>query len=168
MIGPPMKINLGLSDDVCQTAGQVLNFLLADEYMLYATTHDYHWNVTGPDFHGLHLLFEAQYEEIHESLDDIAERIRALGVGARGNWADLTKSLRLSAERGIGLSPELMLSGLLGLHEKMIVQLRTDATRAATLGDLGTADFITGLLRQHEKAAWMIRSHLEVVEQSPT
>jgi starvation-inducible DNA-binding protein len=160
-----MKTNIGLSDEARLEVGQMLNLLLADEYVLYATTHDYHWNVTGPDFHGLHLLFEAQYGQIHQWLDDIAERTRAIGVGARGNWADLTKAARFSADPGIGLSSDHMLSELLALHEDLVVQLRTDAASTGRLGDIGTADFLTGLLKQHEKAAWMLRAQLETEEE---
>jgi starvation-inducible DNA-binding protein len=163
-----MKSNLGLSDEVRLEVGQILNQLLADEYVLDATTRDYHWNVTGPDFHSLHLLFELQYGLIDEWLDDVAERARAIGVGARGNWADLTKAARSSADPGIGLSSDHMLSELLALHEDLVVQLRKDTASSTRLGDLGTADFLTGLMRQHEKAGWMLRSHLETEEQETT
>jgi starvation-inducible DNA-binding protein len=163
-----MKTNLGLSDEVRLEVGQILNQHLADEYVLDATTHDYHWNVTGPDFRSLHLLFESQHEQIDQWLDDVAERARAIGVGARGNWADLTKAARSSADAGIGLSSDHMLSELLALHEDLVVQLRSDAATSLRLGDTGTADFLTGLMRQHEKAAWLLRSHLETEEQETT
>lgn len=159
-----MKTNIGLNDEARREVGGILNLPLADEYVLYATTHDYHWNVAGPNFHGLHLLFEAQYGQIHQWLGDVAERIRAIGVGARGKWADLTKAARASAEPGTGLSSDHMLFALLALHEDLVVQLRTGAACAERFGDIGTANFLTGLLKQHEKAAWMLRSHLETEE----
>jgi starvation-inducible DNA-binding protein len=161
-----MKTNIGLNDEARLEVGQMLNLLLADESVLYATTRDYHWNVTGPDFHSLHLEFESQYEKLAVWIDDIAERARSIGVGARGNWADLSKAARTSADPGIGLSDEHMLSELLALHEEMIVQLRTDCEACTKqFGDAGTADFLTGLMGRHEKIAWMLRSQMETEEE---
>lgn len=160
-----MKTNIGLNDEARLEVGQMLNLLLADESVLYATTRDYHWNVTGPDFRSLHLEFEAQYEQLAKWIDDIAERARSIGVGAQGNWAELSKSARTSADPGIGLPGEHMLSELLALHEELIVQLRTDSESCLErYGDAGTADFLTGLMERHEKAAWMLRSQLETEE----
>jgi starvation-inducible DNA-binding protein len=157
-----MKTNIGLNDETRMEVGQMLNLLLADEYVLYATTRDYHWNVTGPDFRSLHLEFESQYEEVAKWIDDVAERARAIGVGALGNWADLTKAARSSADPGIDLSSEEMLMELLSLHEEMIVQLRADSDSCLErYADSGTADFLTGLMEKHEKAAWMLRAQLE-------
>jgi starvation-inducible DNA-binding protein len=112
-----MKTNTGLNDETRLEVGQILNLILADEFVLYATTRDYHWNVTGPEFRSLHGEFEEQYELVAHWIDDVAERARAIGVGARGNWADLTKAARSSADPGIGLPAEHMLSELLALHE---------------------------------------------------
>ena len=164
-----MKTNIGLNDEVRFEIGQILNLLLADEYVLYATTRDYHWNVTGPDFPSLHRQFETQYGQVAGWIDDIAERARTIGVGARGNWADLTKAARSSAEAGIGLPAEHMLAELLALHEDIIVQLRADSDAcSARYKDAGTADFLTGLMEQHEKAAWMLRAQLETEEEEST
>jgi len=164
-----MKTNIGLNDEVRFEIGQILNLLLADEYVLYATTRDYHWNVTGPDFPSLHRQFETQYDQVAGWIDDIAERARTIGVGARGNWADLTKAARSSAEAGIGLPAEHMLAELLALHEDIIVQLRADSDAcSARYKDAGTADFLTGLMEQHEKAAWMLRAQLETEEEEST
>ena len=161
-----MKTNIGLNDEARLEVGQMLNLILADEYVLYATTRDYHWNVTGPEFRSLHQQFEEQYDQIAAWIDDVAERARAIGVGARGNWAELTKSARSSADPGIGLPAEHMLAELLALHEDMIVQLRTDSAACAErFKDAGTADFLTGLMERHEKAAWMLRSQLETEEE---
>lgn len=161
-----MKTNIGLNDATRLEVGQILNLILADESVLYATVRDYHWNVTGPEFPSLHLQFESQYEDLAEWIDSVAERARAIGVGAEGNWADLAKAARTSADPGIGLSAEHMLSELLSLHEEMIVQLRTDAEACLErYGDAGTADFLTGLMEKHEKAAWMLRSQLETEEE---
>jgi starvation-inducible DNA-binding protein len=164
-----MKTNIGLNDETRLEVGQILNLILADESVLYATTRDYHWNVTGPEFRSLHLLFEAQYDEVAEWIDSVAERARAIGVGAEGNWADLAKAARTSADPGVGLSAEHMLSELLSLHEEMIVQLRTDGGACLErYGDAGTADFLTGLMEKHEKAAWMLRAQLETEEEEAT
>src|ERR1035437_5211175 len=115
-----MIINIGLNDEARLEIGQMLNLLLADEYVLYTTTRDYHWNVTGPEFYSLHKQFEAQYEQVAGWIDQVAERTRAIGAGARGNCADLTKAARSSADPGIDLPSEHMLSELLALHEDMI------------------------------------------------
>jgi starvation-inducible DNA-binding protein len=159
---PAMQTGIGLDDSVRLEVGQMLNLALADEYVLYATTRDYHWNVTGPEFAGLHRQFEEQCELIVQWLDDVAERARAIGVGARGNWDELTGSARSSADAGFGLSATRMLRNLLGLHERMIVQLRADSEACTgRLKETGTADFLTGLMSRHEKVAWMLRAQLE-------
>jgi starvation-inducible DNA-binding protein len=161
-----MKTNIGLNDETRLEVSQILNLLLADEFVLYATTRDYHWNVTGPDFRSLHLQFEEQYGQIAAWIDDVAERARAIGTGARGNWADLTKAARTSADAGFGLPAEHMLAELLALHEDLIVQLRTDSLACLEkFKDAGTADFLTGLMERHEKTAWMLRSQLETEEE---
>jgi starvation-inducible DNA-binding protein len=164
-----MKTNIGLNDETRLEVGAMLNLLLADESVLYATTRDYHWNVTGPEFRSLHLQFEEQYGQIAGWIDDIAERARAIGIGARGNWTDLGNAARCSADPGTGLPAEHMLAELLALHEEMIVQLRSDSEACATrFKDAGTADFLTGLMERHEKAAWMLRSQLETEEAEAT
>ena len=161
-----MKTNLGLNDEARLEVGQILNRLLADEFVLYVTTRDYHWNVTGPAFLSLHQQFLAQYEQLAEWLDDIAERARSIGIGARGNWSDLVKAARFSAESGRGLPATQMLAELLALHEDLVVQLRADTEACATrLKDAGTADFLTGLMARHEKSAWMLRAQLETEEE---
>lgn len=157
-----MRTIIGLNDETRLEVGQVLNLLLADEYVLYATTRDYHWNVTGPEFLSLHAQFEQQYGQIAGWIDEIAERARAIGAGARGSWAELNRAARTSAHPGMGLATESMLAELLGLHEEMIVQLRTDSVACLErYGDAGTADFLTGLMGRHEKCAWMLRAQLE-------
>jgi starvation-inducible DNA-binding protein len=151
-----------LNDEARLEVGQILNLLLADEYVLYTTTRDYHWNVTGPEFRSLHLQFEALYAQAADWIDQIAERSRAIGIGARGNWAELTAAARSSADPGKGLAAVQMLLELLDLHEEMVVQLRSDIEACAIrYKDAGTADFLTGLMKEHEKAAWMLRSQLE-------
>lgn len=157
-----MKTTLGLNDEARLEVGQILNLLLADETVLYATTRDYHWNVTGSEFLSLHAQFESHYTLLADFIDEIAERARAIGIGARGNWNELSAGARLSAEPGTGLPASGMLSELLALHEDMVVQIRRDSEACTVLyKDAGTADFLTGLMEKHEKAAWMLRAQLE-------
>lgn len=164
-----MKSLLGLAEPARLEVGRLLNLLLADETMLYITTRDYHWNVTGPCFASLHQQFETQYEQIADWIDQIAERARALDVGACGNWAELTDAARCSATAGIELSAEEMTTALLALHESLIAQLRTDSDACTTQHhDAGTADFLTGLMEKHEKTAWMLRAQLEGAEPEAT
>lgn len=160
-----MKINIGLDDDARLEIGQMLNLLLADEYVLAVTTRDYHWNVTGPEFPGLHRQFDEHYAQLDANIDAVAERARAIGVSARGNWTELAQAARSEADPGTGLCAENMLSELLALHEDLIMQLRTDSAACSDrFKDNGTADFLTGLLTQHEKTAWMLRAQLETEE----
>lgn len=153
---------IGLNDEARVEVGRILNLLLADEAVLYVTTRDYHWNVTGPGFPGLHRQFQVQYEQIAGWQDEVAERARTIGIGAQGNWSDLVKAARSSAAPGMGLPATLMLAGLLALHEDLVDRLRTSAESCANRHrDAGTADFLTGLMQQHEKTAWMLRAQLE-------
>ncbi len=158
-------VNIGISDKDRRKIVEGLNHLLADTYTLYLKTHNFHWNVTGPEFRSLHQQFEEQYTQVAQWIDDIAERARAIGIGARGNWADLMRAARSSADPGIDLPAEHMLAEVLALHEEMIVQLRADSAASFDrFHDGGTADFLTGLMGHHEKAAWLLRAQLETEE----
>jgi starvation-inducible DNA-binding protein len=157
-----MKTSIGLTD--AQRAGviQILNTLLADEYVLYTKTRNYHWNVVGPQFNDLHKFFEAQYTELNVVVDDVAERARALGGPAAGTLAEFTKLARLGEEPGKTLSASAMVAALLADHEAIVQTLRKDLeTCASKHGDQGTSDFLTGLMEQHEKMAWMLRAYLQ-------
>lgn len=160
-----MKTNIGLNDEARFEIGQMLNLLLADEYVLAVTTRDYHWNVTGRDFPGLHRQFDEHYVEVAANIDAVAERARAIGINARGNWGELTRTARSQATPGTGLCAEHMLAQLLRLHEGLAAQLRLDsAVCTDRYKDFGTADFLSGLLSRHETAAWMLRAQLETEE----
>jgi starvation-inducible DNA-binding protein len=153
------KAKIGLGDRSRDKVGRLINQALADEYHLSAATKDYHWNVTGPNFHGLHIILDKQYHELDEQIDAVAERARAIGVRAAGSWRELTDSARLKAVSGAGLSGKRMVVELLALHERMIVRLREDVELCANeYGDAGTADFLTGLMEFHETTAWMLRA----------
>ena len=157
-----MNPNLGINDKDRAGVVKILNALLADEYVLYTKTRNYHWNVVGPQFNDLHKFFDAQYEELNEILDEVAERTRALGGQALGTMGEFQKQARLKEHPGQHPGAKSMLSNLLNDHESIIRTLRADqAICQDSHGDAGTADFLTGLMEQHEKMAWMLRSYLE-------
>jgi starvation-inducible DNA-binding protein len=155
-----MNVNIGLSDSQRQPVVDILNRLLADEVLLYIKTRNYHWNVVGPQFSELHKFFESQYDELDEIMDEVAERARALGGRAAGSMAEFLKQARLK-ESSTSLEAKAMLSALLTDHETLIRTLRDDVAAVGDKhGDAGTEDFLTGLMEQHEKMGWMLRSYL--------
>jgi len=157
-----MKPEIGLLDKNRDAVVKILNTTLSDEMVLLVKTRNYHWNVTGPQFNDLHKFLDAQYEELNEVVDEVAERTRTLGGMAFGTMGEFQKQARLKEHPGQHPSPKSMLSNLLNDHESVIRTLRADlAICQDTHGDAGTADFLTGLLTQHEKMAWMLRSFLE-------
>ncbi len=156
-----MQVNIGLSEASRKAVAQILNAVLADAYVLYTKTRNYHWNVKGPHFHDLHKLFEAQYDTIDGAIDEIAERVRSLGEPALGGLKDFLAVTRLGDSTGALTAPQ-MIAALLSDHEAIIRQLRSDIdTVGAQHGDTGNQDFLTGLMEEHEKMAWMLRSTLE-------
>lgn len=157
-----MKPNIGLSDKQRQGVVEILNTLLSDEYVLYTKTRNYHWNVVGPQFHELHRFFEAQYTELNDIVDEVAERARALGGWALGTLAEFSQRTRLKEQPGLYPTAHQMLASLLADHEAIIRSLRTDLeTCAQKYHDAGTNDFLTGLMERHEKMAWMLRAFLD-------
>lgn len=155
-----MKTNIGIPDKARKTVAGILSRLLADEYVLYTKTRNAHWNVTGSDFHAMHLFFESQYNAVDESVDEIAERIRSLGHEAPGSLAEMLKLTQLKELAGGSRDSKAFLGALLADHEAIIRSLREDAPRVAKLGDDGTNDFLVGLMEEHEKTAWMLRASL--------
>lgn len=154
-------IDIGLDSKQRNGVVAILNTVLADEYVLYTKTRNFHWNVTGPRFNDLHKFFESQYDGIDESIDEIAERARALGAVSLGSMAEFLKSTRLKEHAGAELDADEMIAALLADHEAIIRNLRADVQKAdEKFGDTGTADFLTGLMEGHEKMAWMLRSYL--------
>ncbi len=153
------KPDIGLKDSSRKGVTGLLESLLADEYVLYTKTRNFHWNVTGPRFHDLHKFFEGQYEAIDEVIDEVAERIRALGENAPGSLAEFLAAARLKEAAGKSLPADEMVTVLLADHESLAKTLRKDIDRCGDeFKDVGTQDFLTGLLEQHEKQAWMLRS----------
>jgi starvation-inducible DNA-binding protein len=157
-----MKLNLGLSNAQREGVVQILNALLSDEYVLYTKTRNYHWNVVGPQFNDLHKFFEGQYNELNGIVDEVAERARTLGGNALGTLEEFLQHARLKEHVAQYPKAREMISNLLTDHEAVIGTLRKDLeTCAEKHHDMGTSDFLTGLMENHEKMAWMLRSFLE-------
>ncbi len=154
-----MKIDIGIAEKDRTEIAEGLARLLADTYTLYLKTHYYHWNVTGPMFETLHLMFERQYTELALAVDLIAERIRALGVAAPGTYAEFA---RLSSIKDDPAPPDAktMLRNILASHESVIRTARSVFPAAQKASDEPTADLLTQRLQLHEKTAWMLRSLL--------
>jgi len=156
-----MSVNIGIPDDSRQKVVEILNTLLADEFLLYTKSRNYHWNVTGPQFNDLHKFFESLYEALDEVIDEVAERARALDGRALGTLEEFRTKARLGEKPGMVPPARDMLASLLADHEAIIRALRADVeTVNDRHRDVGTADFLTGLLEKHEKTAWMLRSFL--------
>jgi starvation-inducible DNA-binding protein len=157
-----MSPNIGLLEEQREGVVAILNTLLADEYLLYTKTRNYHWNVVGPQFNDLHKFFEAQYNELNEIVDDVAERGRVLGGHALGTLTEFLTYTRLKEQTSYYPDAHDMIADLLADHEALIRHLRVDLeTCAEQYHDAGTNDFLTGLMEQHEKMAWMLRAFLE-------
>ncbi len=157
-----MKLNIDISDKKLKEVATLLNTLLADEYVLYTKTHNAHWNIQGKNFNELHKFFESQYEILDQIIDNTAERIRMLGHFAVGSLKDFVKIARLSEQNDDFSNQDQIVQTLLLDHESIICSLRKEITMVSDeYKDLGSADFMTGLMEQHEKMAWMLRSYLK-------
>lgn len=155
-----MKVNIGISDKNRQAVATELNKLLADEHILYNKTRNYHWSVEGPSFMEFHKLYEGQYDELAEMIDQLAERIRTIGHYAEGRLKELLKLASLD-EPAAPTDQAKQIANLEADHEILIVRLRKLITDFdEKYKDIGSSDFATGLLKQHEKMAWMLRSYL--------
>jgi starvation-inducible DNA-binding protein len=156
-----MEPKIGITSENLAKVAHTLNKILADEYVLYTKTRNAHWNVESPDFHSKHLFFESQYEQLDEIMDGIAERIRSLGHYAPAtlkSFLELTHFSEVLHNKNDGAG---FITELLNDHESVIIHLRGNINVFANdLKDLGTSDYITGLMETHEKMAWMLRSHL--------
>ncbi len=153
--------NIGLSDAARQQLVEILNKRLSDAFVLYTKTRNYHWNVTGIEFIQLHKLFEDQYEQLAEGIDEVAERVRKLGGFAFGTLDEFKENSAIDEQPGQIPSAEDMIRNLLNDHETIIRQLRKDADTAEELRDMTTNDFLLGQAEDHEKMAWFLRAHLE-------
>ncbi|MGB5703948.1 MAG: Dps family protein [Polyangiales bacterium] len=155
-----MDLNTGIAAGPRKELAQELSKLLADSYTLYLKTHNFHWNVTGPMFQTLHVMFEAQYTELAMAVDLIAERIRALGFPSPGSYAAFGRLSSVEDTDGVPKALE-MVKLLVEAHETVIRTARGVAKLAEDAGDQATADLGTQRLQLHEKTAWMLRSLLE-------
>lgn len=155
------KIQIGLSDKDRNGIVAILNITLADEFLLYAKTRNYHWNVVGPNFGELHKFFEAQYVQLDVIMDSVAERARVFRGNAIGTLAKFAKTSRLKEKPGVYPDAKTMISDLLNDHESLIRNLRDDLDMVdEKYNDAGTSDFLTGIMEEHEKMAWMLRATL--------
>jgi starvation-inducible DNA-binding protein len=155
----PPAIDIGISEQARIEIADGLSRLLADTYSLYLKTHNYHWNVTGPMFNTLHLMFELQYNELWIAVDLIAERIRSLGAFAPGSYSAFAELSSIPEADGVP-SAEQMLADLVAGHEAVTRTARSVFPLADAANDESTADVVTQRLQVHEKTAWMLRSML--------
>ncbi|HYH87061.1 MAG TPA: Dps family protein [Pyrinomonadaceae bacterium] len=154
-----MPINIGIEESDRREIAEGLSRLLADTYTLYLKTHNYHWNVTGPMFQTLHLMFEGQYNELALAVDLIAERIRALGFPAPGTYAEFGRLSSIKEEEGVPAA-EAMIRKLVEGQESVVRTARTIFPAVERASDEPTADLLTQRMQIHEKTAWMLRSLL--------
>ena len=156
-----MKINIGISKKNLDAVTELLSIVLANEVTLYTKTRKFHWNVCGESFMELHKLFENQYTQLEEAIDEIAERISKLGSKTIGTMTEFSKLSVIKEQPNDYPSSKNMISALLADHETVIVHLRKDVDNCAEkYGDAGTADLLTGLMMQHETIAWTLRRYL--------
>jgi starvation-inducible DNA-binding protein len=156
-------IDIGISAGDRKQIAEGLSHFLADAYTLYLKTHNFHWNVTGPMFNALHGMFETQYTEQWTALDDVAERIRALGFNAPGSYAEFTRLSSIAEEPGLGDTPDWreMVRQLTVGNEAVCRTARAALKVADAAGDDPSVDLLTQRLQVHEKYAWMLRSLLQ-------
>jgi starvation-inducible DNA-binding protein len=155
------SIDIGISDEARRKIAKGLSALLADSYTLYLMTHNFHWNVKGPDFNSLHMMFMTQYTEQWNALDVIAERIRALGHPAPGTYREFVKLASIKEVEGVPGSED-MVRHLVAAQEATARTARKLFPVVEAANDQPTADVLTQRLEVHEKTAWMLRSLLEV------
>lgn len=155
-----MKIDIGIPENQRKDIVTGLSKLLADSYTLYLKTHNFHWNVEGPMFQTLHLMFETQYTELALAVDQIAERIRALGEYAPGSYAAFSKLSQVQESEDVPVAKE-MIRQLVSSHETVIKTARSVFPTAEAGNDESTCDLLTQRMQIHEKTAWMLRSLLD-------
>jgi|TARA_R100000322_G_scaffold22153_7_gene14820 starvation-inducible DNA-binding protein len=155
-----VKVDTGIAANDRNEIAEGLARVLADTYTLYLKTHHYHWNVTGPQFRSLHLMFEEQYQELWAATDEIAERIRALGEYAPGTYAEFSKLSSIQEDNSVP-SSEQMVKNLVKGHEQVVKTARNLFSSASEAGDEVTADLMVQRMQASEKTAWMLRSTVE-------
>lgn len=157
-----MQPKLGLNEQQQQGVIKVMGTVLADQHVLYTKLRNYHWNIVGSEFFALHELFEEQYNELKESADTVAERIRAHGGHAIGTLTEFLERTRLGEHPGKYPDAKQMVLNIVKDHEAIVRHLRTDAEKCAEeYGDTATEDLLIGLMQDHQEMAWMLRSFVE-------
>ena len=155
-----MKANIGLTDKNAQAVAKILNTLLADEHIVYLKTRNYHWNYIGDNLMEMHLFYESMYTELATIIDETAERVRMIGHYSEARLKDFLKVTRLD-EPEYTTQQDEQVNNLLFDHETIIKALRKDIEKVDnTYKDAGTTDFLTGVMKQHEKMAWFLRSYI--------
>ncbi len=155
-----MDVDIGIADKDRIAIAEGLSRVLADTYTLYLKTHNFHWNVTGPMFQTLHLMFETQYNELALAVDQIAERIRALGLPAPGTYGEFARLSSIKESAGVPKA-EGMIAELVKGQEAVVRTARSVFPLVERANDQPTADLLTQRMQIHEKTAWMLRSLLE-------
>ena len=156
-----MKPEIGIAEKNLHKSIEMLTVVLADEMTLYTKTRKFHWNVAGPSFMELHKLFQKQYTQLEETIDEVAERIGKLGGKTIGTMDEFVKHTQLKESPDKYPNQKEMLAELLHDHELVIIQLRKDIDESTEKNkDVGTTDFLTGILEQHETTAWVLRRYL--------
>lgn len=153
-------IDIGIKEADRKKIAEGISRLLADSYTLYLQTHNFHWNVTGPMFQTLHIMFETHYTELATAVDVIAERIRALGMPAPGTYAEFSELSSIKEVSGIPKAKK-MIRILVEGHETVVRTARSIFPLVEKAGDEASADLLTQRMQLHEKTAWMLRSLLE-------
>jgi len=158
---PTEVIHIGLDSKVRTLVVGHLSAILADQHVLYTKTRNFHWNLTGHRFHTLHEFFEKQYDGLALAIDKTAERIRMLGAASPGSMSEFLAKATLKEVPGALVDGDHAIAALRDDHEAAARELRKAVDAVDEAGDVGTADFLTDLLKEHEEAAWMLRSFLD-------
>lgn len=153
------NLNTGISINNSKKVADALNRVLADEFLLYTKTLKFHWNIEGRDFHALHLFLDGQYHQLQEIIDSVAERIRKVGHFANGSMKQFLSDTSLTEHLDTTVITESMITELVKDHETIIRDTRILIDDFDTkYDDAGSSDFITGIMKEHEKMAWMLRA----------
>lgn len=158
-----MKTKIGITEKNLHKSAKLLASILANEMVLYVKTRKFHWNVSGESFMELHKLFQNQYTELEETIDQVAERIGKLGDKAIGTMDEFLKLASIKEHPGKYGSSKELIKELYGDHQTMVVKLRKDIEECTMKNkDSGTTDFLTGLMEQHETIAWILGRYLTI------
>ena len=154
------NLDIGIAGDKCLEIAQGLSKLLAETYTLYLKTHKYHWNVTGPLFQPLHILFEQQYTALASAVDEIAERIRVMGVKSPGSYTEFTQLSAVKEDPQLETNSQAMIANLLKDHEQVVKTAKQILSILNNANDEGTVSLLGERIEYHEKTAWMLKSSL--------